>query len=129
MCKGDVEVDLKNMTAKEVCDIISRRKKIKITDDEWLEIEKWVDEFLRSNPPPEEKKMFVPLGWAEALFIICDGIRRWRISICIKCKMQQGCGKYSCSIYQTDEKQRGGIPNAIWANEKAECPYFEPMNR
>lgn len=120
-----MKVNLDKMTAKEVCDIISRRKKIKVTDDEWLEIEKWLDEFLRSNPPLEEKQMFVPLGWAEALLMICDGIKRWRNSICIKCKMQQGCEKYSCSIYQKDEKQRGGIPNPIWANENAECPYFE----
>lgn len=114
---------LENMTAKEVCDIISGRKKMTITDDEWLEINAWLEEFLKNDPPLEEKEMFVPFGWAEALCMICDGIIRWRNSICIKCKMQQGYEKYSCSIYQKDEKQLGGIPNEIWANENAECPY------
>ena len=112
------------MTAKEVRDQIMMHSK-SISEDEWLEISCWIDKFLKSDPPLEEKRMFVPLGCAEMVTIICDGIIRWRNSICIKCKMQQGCGKYSCSIYQKDEKQLGGIPNKIWANENAECPFFE----
>lgn len=113
------------MTAKEVCDIISGRQKVNVTDDEWLEIGDWLDKFLKSDPPAEEKAMFVPFGWAESLCMICDGITRWRRSICIKCKNQHGFGKYSCSVYQKDGKHLGGIPNEIWANENAECPYCE----
>lgn len=118
-------MNLKNMTAKEVCDIISGRQKIHVTDDEWLEISAWLDEFLKSDPPPEEKEMFVPLGWAESLCMICDGITRWRKSICIRCKNQRGFEKHSCSVYQKDEKHLGGIPNEIWAREDAECPNYE----
>lgn len=115
------------MTAKEVRDQIMRHSK-SISDDEWLEISNWIDEFLKSDPPLEEKRMFVPLGCAEMVTIICDGIIRWKNSICIKCKMQQGFEKYLCSVYQENGKHLGGIPNEIWANEDAACPYYEPID-
>ncbi len=121
-------MDFKTMTAKEARDIISGRKKIRLTDDEWLEMDAWLDEFLKSDASPEEKEMFVPFGWSEALCMICDGIIRWRNSICMKCKMQQGFDKYLCSVHQENGKHLGGIPNEIWANEDAACPYYEPID-
>ena len=117
-------MNLNEMTAKEVHDHIMKHSR-SIGDDEWLEINKWIEAFLRSNPSPEEKRMFVPLGCAEIVCIMCDGIIRWRNSCCINCKKQQGYGKCSCSVYQKDERHRGGIPNEIWAKTNAECPYFE----
>ena len=113
----------KGYTAKEIVDAI-KHKKI-ANDDEWLEVGQWINEFLKSDPPEDEKRMFVPLGWAECVGMRCDGITRWRKSICINCKRQQGYGKYCCSVYQRNEKYLGGIPNQIWANENAECPYYE----
>lgn len=115
-------MDLKNMTAKEVHDYIMHGKNI--SDDEWLEIGKWIHEFLKSNPPPEEKKLFGPLSCAEMVTIRCDGIIRWRNSICIKCKKQKGNAEYHCEIYP-ENKKHTGIPNEIWAREDAQCLYFE----
>ena len=92
------------------------------SDDEWLEIEGWIDEFLKSKPSEDEKKLFVPLGWAESVCMICDGIKRWRASICSKC--QRNLDKYSCEIYNQDEAS-GGIPSEIWAKENAECPFYK----
>lgn len=117
-------MDLENMTAQEVRDRIMKHSR-SIKDDEWLEISEWINKFLKKNPPLEEKKMFIPLGCAEIVTIMCDGIMRWRNSICIKCKKQQGCGRGCCSVYQQNENYTGGIPNDIWANENAKCPYFE----
>ena len=122
MYKGVWVVNLKNITAREVHDYIIHGKDI--NDDEWLEISKWINEFLKSNPPLEEKKMFVPLGCAEIVSIMCDGIIRWRNSICIKCKKQKGNAECHCEIYPENEEHTG-IPNEIWAREDAQCPYFE----
>ena len=71
--------------------------------------------------------MFVPLGCAEIVTMVCDGIIRWRNSICMKCKKQQGYDEYSCSVYQKDKNYRGGIPNEIWACEDADCLYYEKL--
>ncbi len=117
-------MDLKNRTAKEVHDYIIKHHR-EIKEEEWLEIDKWIAEFLKNDPPPEEKRMFIPLGCAEMVSIVCDGILRWRNSICIRCKKQQGYNKHSCAIYQKDEKHLAGIPNEIWAKKDADCPYFE----
>lgn len=122
--KEVISVDLTNMTAKEVHDLIRKHTR-SIGDDEWLEICDWLDGFLKSSPPPEEAKLFVPLGCGEMVWIICDGILRWRNSICINCRKQQGYDKYCCSVYQRNEKYLGGIPNQVWANENAECHYYE----
>ena len=122
MYKGVWVVNLKNMSAREVHDYIIHGKDI--NDDEWLEISKWINEFLKSNPPLEEKKMFVPLGCAEIVSIMCVGIIRWRNSICIKCKKQKGNPECHCEIYPENEEHTG-IPNEIWAREDAQCPYFE----
>ncbi len=99
-------MDLKHMTVREVRDLIMKDSR-RIKDDEWLEIGGWINKFLKSNPPLEEKEMFVPLGCGEMVTIICDGIMRWRNSICIKCKKQQGCGKGCCSVYQKNKDCTG----------------------
>lgn len=119
-------MDLKNMTAKEVRDCIMEHSK-GISDDEWLEISKWISNFLESDPPMEEKKMFGPLSCAEMVTIICDGIIRWRNSICIKCNRQKGKKKYRCEMYPGNEEYTGSIPNEIWANENANCPHFQAI--
>ncbi len=119
-------MDLKNMTAKEVNERI-RHHAGSISDDEWLELNTWIDEFLKSNPPLEEKKLFGPLGSAEIVTMICDGIIRWRNSICIKCKNQQNHDNYHCSIYPRTENPSSGIPNEIWAHEDADCFYYEKL--
>ena len=54
-------MDLENMTAKEVHEYIDKNRK-SISDDECLEIGKWIGKFLQSNPPLEEKKLFGPLS-------------------------------------------------------------------
>lgn len=116
-------MDLKNMTAKEVHNYIEKNRR-SISDDEWLEIGKWIGKFLKSNPPLEEKRLFGPLSYAEMVSIRCDGIIRWRNSICIRCKRQEGNTKCHCEVYPENEKHTG-IPNEIWARENAQCPYFE----
>lgn len=90
-------------------------------DDEWLEIEKWIDEFLKSNPPEDEKRLFVPLGWAESVCIICDGIKRWRASVCYGCSRKRS--KYLCDIYDGENGEE--IPAEIWARDNAECPFLK----
>lgn len=117
-----MEGKFKNFSAWEIRDYIKQHKAK--DDDEWLEIEEWVDEFLKSDAPEEEKKLFTGLGYGEVLCIICDGIKRWRSSICIRCK--KTTSKYSCEIYEKKKDHTNGIPAEIWAHEDAECPYYEP---
>ena len=62
-------------TANEIVQEIERPNK---TEDEWLQIKEEIIIFLKSNPLEEEKKLFVPLGYAEMVCIICDGIERKR---------------------------------------------------
>lgn len=124
--QGVMIVDLDNMTASKIHDLIKNHSK-SIKDDEWLKIDAWISKFLKSNPPLKEKRMFVPLGCAETVTIMCDGIIRWRNSICIKCKKQEGFEKFSCSIYHKNEKLTGGIPNKIWASDNICCPHFEEV--
>ena len=45
-----------------------------ITDEEWLEIRDEVIEFLKNDPPEEERKLFLPLGCMEIITMMCDGI-------------------------------------------------------
>lgn len=111
-------------SAKEMVDYI-RQKKVE-SDDEWFEIKSWIHEFLKSNPPKEEKRLFVPLGLAERVCIICDGIKRWRMSICSVCRRtNHEKYPYSCEIYKKNKVSDKGIPSEIWAKENAECAYFE----
>lgn len=125
-------MDFNSMSAKEICDLVSKHSR-SITDDEWLELNAWLYNFLNSNPPEEEKKMFVPLGWGECIGMMCDGIRRWRRSICIRCKKSEAfreqAKKHLCEIYPGNEWHAVGIPNEIWAHENAECPYFIPTEK
>lgn len=110
-------MNLKSMTAKEVRDYIMNHSR-SIGDDEWLEISNWIAEFLRSDPPKEEKKMFVPLGCAEMVTMICDGIIRRRNAICTQCKKAKSLRE--CEIYENK------IPKEIWTTGKdAICDYFE----
>lgn len=107
-----------NFTAMQMADYI-RSGEIQ-NDNEWFEIRDWIYDFLKGDPPPEEKKMFVPLGCAEIVGIMCDGLGRRLRAVCFDCKKRTD-GKYSdsCQIYSD------GIPNEIWAHEDAECPYHE----
>lgn len=94
-------------------------------DDEWIQFAKEMRAYVETDVPEDVKKLFYPLGYLEMTSIIIDGIIRWRNSICMKCKKQEGYEKWNCSIYQNDESQMQGIPNEIWANENAMCPYYE----
>lgn len=94
-------------------------------DEEWIQFAKEMDAYIKTDIPEEVKRLFYPLGYLEMTTIIIDGIMRWRNSICIKCRQQKGYDKFSCSIHQKKEKHTGGIPNEIWANKDAMCPYFE----
>lgn len=117
-----MEGKFKDFTADKMVDYIRYRKAK--NDDEWMEIQGWIDEFLANDPPEEEKRRFVPLGWAECVYMICDGITRWKNSICIHCGKMQGHER--CEIYPGYTKDTKGIPAEIWAHEDAQCPYFEP---
>lgn len=107
-----------NFTAEQMADHI-KHGEIK-NDDEWFEIREWIRDFLKGNPPLADKKMFVPLGLAEVVGIMCDGLERRLKAVCFDCKKRTD-GKYSgsCQIYPD------GIPNDIWAHEDAGCPYHE----
>ncbi|MDE7298720.1 MAG: hypothetical protein K2N94_07810 [Lachnospiraceae bacterium] len=94
-------------------------------EDEWLQFAKEMDAYVKTDIPEDVKRLFYPLGYLEITTIVIDGIIRWRNSICIRCRKQQGCDKYSCSVYQKDDEYRGGIPSEIWARGNAQCPYFE----
>lgn len=47
-----------------------------LTGDEWLEIMDEIEEFLKSDPPEEERKLFVPFGYLEIVTMMCDGIEK-----------------------------------------------------
>lgn len=49
-----------------------------ISDDEWLQLQKEIRDFLKTDPQEEEKSLFYPLGCLEIVDIICDGIERDR---------------------------------------------------
>lgn len=49
-----------------------------ISDDEWLQLQKEIRDFLKTDSPEEEKSLFYPLGCLEIVDIICDGIERDR---------------------------------------------------
>ena len=101
-----------------------------VKDDEWIPFAKEMRVYFETDVPEDVKRLFYPLGYLEMTSIIIDGIIRWRNSICMKCKKQEGYEKWNCSIYQNDESQMQGIPNEIWANENAMCPpYYEAKNK
>lgn len=59
-------------TAEELIFRITEREN---TDEEWLQLDKDVSKFLKTDISPEIRRKFEPLGYAEMLSIICDGIR------------------------------------------------------
>lgn len=59
-------------------DLVKRAQNKNNSDDDWLQLEKDMHEFLKEDHPQSERKRLVPLGWLESVTIICDGIkRRW----------------------------------------------------
>lgn len=112
-------MDFKDFTAQEMANYINNKKG---QDDEWFEIAAWIDNFLKNNPSAEEKKLFVPLGCAEVVTIICDGLWRMKNSICFNCKRRHG-KKYDgeCEIYSYPE----GIPKEIWNVPDGKCPHYK----
>ena len=108
-------MDFENMDARSMAEYIRHKKTM---DDEWFEIARWIDEFLKSDPPAEEKKMFVPLGCAEQVSMICDGLSRWQAYLCYQCsRVMKDAQTHTCEIYGD------GIPSEIWARRDVECPY------
>lgn len=63
-------------------EIVSRIKNGRnMPDAEWISIRDEIKEFLDSNPPEEERKLFVPFGYMEMVTMICDGIeykKKWQ---------------------------------------------------
>lgn len=59
-------------------DLVIRVQNKNNSDDEWLQLEKDMHEFLKENHPEEEKRQLSPLGGSEVVTIICDGIKRKR---------------------------------------------------
>lgn len=57
-------------------DLIKRWENKENTDEEWLQLEKDMIQFLHEDHPQEEKKKLSPLGILESTVIICDGIKR-----------------------------------------------------
>lgn len=62
------------MEAYKVANRIMNDKNI--SDDEWLQLQREIREFLKTDPPEEEKSLFYPLGCLEIVDIMCDGIER-----------------------------------------------------
>lgn len=124
MDASKIKKKVKDKRIREIMWKIDHSRK-NISDEEWLQFAREMDEYIKTDIPEDVARLFYPLGYLEVTTIICDGILRWRKSICIGCKKQLGFGRYSCSVYQKDERHRGGIPNEIWANENANCPYYE----
>lgn len=102
-------------------DMVEYIKTKKHSDDEWLDIGRWITEFLKGNPSPEERKLFFPLGYGEMVGMMCDGIIRMRKAICQKCKHKYSEGMH-CTYHQYPES----IPNTIWAVEDGKCQCFIP---
>lgn len=59
-------------------DLLVRTQNKNNSDDEWLQLEKDMHEFLKEDHPQSERKRLIPLGWLESVTIICDGIKRRR---------------------------------------------------
>lgn len=57
----------------ELCNRAKERNK---TFEQWLQLEEDIVEYLKTDCPPEERHMFVPLGWLEMVATICSGIRK-----------------------------------------------------
>ena len=55
-----------------------RSSRLKITDDEWLQLEEDCHEWLKTNPPKELRKLFTPLGELECIGMMADAVRKKR---------------------------------------------------
>ena len=65
--------------AQNIEDLVKRAQNKDNSDDEWLQLEKDMHEFLKKEDHPQsERKRLIPLGWLESVTIICDGIKRER---------------------------------------------------
>ncbi len=64
--------------AQNIEDLVKRAQNKDNSDDEWLQLEKDMLEFLKEDHPQSERKRLIPLGWLESVTIICDGIKRER---------------------------------------------------
>lgn len=67
--------------AQNIEDLVKRAQNKDNSDDEWLQLEKDMHEFLKEDHPQSERKRLIPLGWLESVTIICDGIKRRRGTI------------------------------------------------
>ncbi len=63
------------MDAKAMVEKIRSKKEL---DEEWFEIRDEIIQFLKEDPPEEERKMFVPLGYLEVVTMMCDGIEHMK---------------------------------------------------
>lgn len=64
--------------AQNIEDLVKWAQNKDNSDDEWLQLEKNMHEFLKEDHPQSERKRLIPLGWLESVTIICDGIKRER---------------------------------------------------
>lgn len=64
--------------AQNIEELVKRVQNRNNSDDEWLQLERDMQEFLREDHPVEEKRQLSPLGGLEVVTIICDGIKRKR---------------------------------------------------
>lgn len=55
-------------------DLINRCNK-QNTDNEWLQLQKDMIQFLKEDHPESEKRKLRPLGYLEMVTMICDGIK------------------------------------------------------
>lgn len=118
----------KNIKDKKIKEIIKKIDKKEVEEEEWFTILQEMQKFLATDPPEDVKRLFVPLGYMEQATMICDGIIRWRRSLCYQCKRREKEEhSYSCEIYRKRTLFDRGIPSEIWAMQHAECPYYERM--
>ena len=57
-------------------ELVKKIKNKKTLDNEWFEFDKEIKEFVKTNSPEEERQLFVPLGYAEMVGMMCDGLKR-----------------------------------------------------
>ena len=46
------------------------------TDSDWMKLEEDIKTYLSETSPEEQDRRIAPLGLAESVLMICDGIRR-----------------------------------------------------
>jgi hypothetical protein len=60
----------------DIEDLLKRSKNRNNSDEEWLQLEQDMHQFLDEEHSEAEKRKLVPLGALESVTIICDGIKR-----------------------------------------------------